>query len=151
MTAASGRTRYRPKIDGPAVGSHAVRMIRLTLPDGTRIQLEASEITDVEPVAGGALVHRAVGDPIKVMQNARTIQTRINAELDTVAAEQESDETPITVADEAVEIAASETTAPPEPNHDPSPDPRSRVHRLKRLMAGRVSGTALAIGQWRNK
>jgi len=62
-------------------------MIRLTLPDGTRTHLEASEITDVEPVAGGSLVHRAVGEPMKVMQDARTIETRINAELDAAAAE----------------------------------------------------------------
>jgi hypothetical protein len=126
-------------------------MIRLTLPDGTRIQLEASEITDVEPVAGGSLVHRNAGDPIKVMQNARTIQTRVNAELDTVAIEVGTVEPPIIVADEAAPIAVSETAAPPEPKHDPSPDPRSRMHRLKRLMAGRVSGTALAIGQRHSK
>ena len=37
----------RRAIDGVTGCAHAKAMIRLTLPDGTRIQIEASEITDV--------------------------------------------------------------------------------------------------------
>ena len=122
-----------------------MNMIRLTLPDGTRTQLEASEITDVEPIAGGSLVHRASGEPMKVMQDARTIQTRINAELDTAAAEVEV--APVMVAEAAPTIAVAE----PELAIEPAPilvvEPVTRMHRLKRLMQGRVSGMALMIGQ----
>ena len=119
-------------------------MIRLTLPDGTRTQLEASEITDVEPIAGGSLVHRAAGEPMKVMQDARTIQTRINAELDTAAAEVE--EAPVMVAD-AAPVPAPEPEPAIEPAPVPMAEPITRMNRLKRLMQGRVSGMALTIGQ----
>jgi len=119
-------------------------MIRLTLPDGTRTQLEASEITDVEPVAGGSLVHRAAGVPMKVMQDARTIQTRINAELDAAAAEIE--DAPATIA-EAASVPTAEPVLAIEPAPVPVVEPVTRMHRLKRLMQGRVSGMALTIGQ----
>ncbi|MDB5738949.1 MAG: hypothetical protein JWO65_2617 [Sphingomonas bacterium] len=56
-------------------------MIRLTLHDGTRTQLAASDITDIEPAGGGAIIHRISGEPLRVQQNARTIETRMNAEL----------------------------------------------------------------------
>jgi hypothetical protein len=125
--------------------AHVVIMIRLTLPDGTRTQLEASEITDVEPIAGGSLVHRAVGDPMKVMQDARTIQTRVNAELDSAVAEVE--EAPITAAQIAPTIAVAEPELAIEPAPVAVVEPVARMHRLKRLMQGRVSGMAMTIGQ----
>ena len=119
-------------------------MIRLTLPDGTRTQLEASEITDVEPVAGGSLVHRAVGEPMKVMQDARTIQTRINAELDAAPAD-------VQEAPAMVDETAPAPAEVPAPAIETAPfivgEPATRMHRLKRLMRGRVSGMALAIAQ----
>jgi hypothetical protein len=120
-------------------------MIRLTLPDGTRTQLDASEITDVEPIAGGSLVHRVVGEPMKVLQDARTIQTRINAELDAAAADLE--EAPIEDARVALAIAAAEPSPVIEPIQELIVDPITRMHRLKRLMQGRVSVMALMIGQ----
>ena len=119
-------------------------MIRLTLPDGTRTQLEASEITDVETIAGGSLVHRAAGEPMMVMQDARTIQTRINAELN--AAAPEDREAPVMVA-EAAPVAAAEPELAIEPAPVPLVEPVTLMHRLKRVMRGRVSGLALTIGQ----
>ena len=119
-------------------------MIRLTLPDGTRTQLDAFEITDVEPVAGGSLIHRAAGEPIKVLQDARTIQTRINAELDSAAAEDQ--EVPARMPDaEPAPAAAAELAI--EPARIPVAEPTTRIHRLKRLMQGRASGMALTISQ----
>ena len=118
-------------------------MIRLTLPDGTRTQLEASEITDVEPVAGGSLVHRAVGEPMKVMQDARTIQTRINIELDAPADVQEAP----AMVDETAPAPAGVPALVMETAPVIVGEPATRMHRLKRLMQGRVSGMALAIAQ----
>ncbi len=120
-------------------------MIRLTLPDGTRTQLEASEVTDVEPIAGGSLVHRAAGEPMKVMQDARTIQTRINAELDTAAAAVEV--APVMATEAAPTIALAGPDFAVEPALVPVVELVSRMHRLKRVMQGRVSGMALTIGQ----
>ena len=122
-----------------------MNMIRLTLPDGTRMQLEASEITDVEPIAGGSLVHRTAGDPMKVMQDARTIQTRINAEFDSAVAEVE--EAPIAASQVAPTIALAEPSPVIEPIRDPMAEPITRMNRLKRFMQGQVSGMALTIGQ----
>jgi len=121
---------------------HVVIMIRLTLPDGTRTHLEASEITDVEPIAGGSLVHRAVGEPMKVMQDARTIQTRINAELDSLSA----DGSPTVVANALTSIAVEDASALGPMDTDFT-EPTTRMRRLKRLMQGRVSGMSLTIGQ----
>ena len=121
-------------------------MIRLTLPDGTRTQLEASEITDVEPIAGGSLVHRAAGEPMEVMQDARTIQARINAELDTAAAEVR--EAPSAVAEAAPAPAPAAVPAPViDSAATPVREPATRRLRLQRLMRVRVSGMALTIGQ----
>lgn len=110
-------------------------MIRLTLPDGTRIQLEASEITDVEPIPGGALIHTASGDPLKVMQDARTIQTRINVELDKSAILTETPQ-----ASEPSEIKSTPVTKP-------VTEPPSRMQRMKSIMQGRASGLAMVIAQ----
>ena len=126
------------------IAAHVAKMIRLTLPDGTRTQLEASEITDVEPVAGGSLVHRAVGEPIKVMHDARTIQTRVNAELDAVPSDVQ--EAPAMV-DETAPAPAEVPVLEIETARVVMGEPANRMQRLKRLMRGRVSGMALAIAQ----
>ena len=125
----------RRAIDGVTGCAHAKAMIRLTLPDGTRIQIEASEITDVEPMPGGALIHRASGDPLQVMQDARTVQTRVNAELDKLAALEEAPQTA-----EASEIASTLVTGP-------AVKPPSRMERMKRIMQGRTSGLAMVVAQ----
>ena len=110
-------------------------MIRLTLPDGTRIQIEASEITDVEPIPGGALIHRASGDPLHVMQDARTVQTRVNAELDRLATLEEATQTV-----EVSEIVSTPVTGP-------AIKPPSRMQRMKCIMQGRASGLAMVVAQ----
>jgi hypothetical protein len=126
------------------IAAHVANMIRLTLPDGTRTHLGASEITYVEPVAGGSLIHRAVGEPMKVMQDSRTIQTRINTELDAATADVQD-------APAMVDETAPEPVAPPALTINTTcglvGEPATRMHRLKRLMQGRVSGMALTIAQ----
>ena len=124
-----------------------MNMIGLTLPDGTRTQLEASEITDVEPIAGGSLVHRAAGEPMKVMQDARTIQTRINVELNTAATDDEPATAPAAVDDETPTVAAIKPADAKESADDLIATPVTRMHKLKRLMQGRVSGMAITIAQ----
>lgn len=122
-----------------------MNMIRLTLPDGTRTQLDAFEITDVEPVSGGSLIHHAGGEPIKVLQDAKTIQTRINTELDAGSAETED----VPIMDTAIHIAL--TAGEPEQTTEPARSllarPIPRLRRLKLFMEGRVSVMALAIAQ----
>ena len=109
-------------------------MIRLTLPDGTRIQLAASEITDVEPIPGGALIHKASGDPLRVMQDARTVQTRVNVELDRSA---------LTEAPQAAQPSEIKSR----PVTKPVTEPPSRMQRMKSTMLGRASGLAMVVAQ----
>ena len=121
--------------------------IRLTLPDGTRTQLDAFEITDVEPVQGGSFIHRAAGEPIKILQDAKTIQTRINAELDAGSVESED----ASIMDTATDVAltAVEPEHMIEPSRSSPAKPPTRLPRLKLFMEGQVSVMAIAIAQTR--
>ena len=67
-------------------------MIRLTLTDGTRLQLPDVDVSEIEPVAGGSVVHRASGKPLHVAQDARTVEVRLRVAL--AAIEQVEEEAP---------------------------------------------------------
>ncbi len=60
------------------IHGHQIRaMIRLTLSDGTRIQIAADDVTDVETRETGTLVHLKTGETVQVLQNAQIIETRL--------------------------------------------------------------------------
>lgn len=121
------------RIDRTSDRLHAGPMIRLTLTDGTRLQLTAAEVTEIEPIAGGSLVHRATGKPLHVVQDARTVELRLRAAL--AAAERTEEEAP---------------SDPQGPAEVPTrPDRGSLSDRAKRLLRGRVSLPTMILSRRR--
>lgn len=118
-------------------------VVRLTLQDGTRIQLSAEEIAYVEPVSRGALIHLDFGEPLKVVQDVRTIELRVKVALAANAGDQKPqvDDMPA-LSDPIRQEAEQASTAP-------LAEPRAMSRRVKRLLCGRVSLPALAIARGR--
>lgn len=54
-------------------------MILLTLPDGTRTQMAAADIDDVQAADGGSVVRLRSGEEIQVLQSAHLIEMRLRA------------------------------------------------------------------------
>lgn len=129
------------EIDTPPGGSQAGSIVRLTLQDGTRIQLPVDEIAYVEPIAGGTLIRRSAGEPLKAVQDVRTVEVRVRAALAAGARdnEQAAEDIPVPADPARGEIGAADTPS--------TTEPRSLSHRAKRLLHGRVSLRTLVIAR----
>jgi hypothetical protein len=108
-------------------------MIRLTLHDGTRTQLAASDITDIEPAGGGGIGHRISGEPLRVLQSARTIETRMNAELVEDGA----------AAAEVASNACPQATELPGPTITAAPARSSSFRKARGWLLGKTSPRAM--------
>lgn len=63
--------------------SRTGKVVRLTLEDGTRIQLAPDEVAYSEPEGRGTLIHLVSGELVKVAQDNRTVDLRVVAALST--------------------------------------------------------------------
>ena len=113
-------------------------MILLTLANGNRTEIDADEIEDIEPTPGGAVVHCRAGPSLTVMQNARTLQARVNAAIAAKDVQTESlEETHPTPS--AIE--------PAENNAIEGRQTRFFGHRTRRMLLERVSMRAFMFGE----
>lgn len=112
-------------------------VVRVTLHDGTRIQLTAGEIAYVEPIARGALIHLDSGESVKVVQDVRTVELRVDVALATKAVRQES------LPDDGNPIPRNADQA----NSPLSAKPSSLNYRARRFLRVHVSVPALVIAR----
>lgn len=111
-------------------------MILLTLINGDRIEIDTDDIDDIEPAATGAIVSRRDGEILTVMQNARTLQTRVNVERANKAAKPKA---PRRMPTKATRPEAEEATCSLEPTI-------SFGSRTKRRLLGQSSTQAFLTG-----
>lgn len=111
-------------------------MILLTLINGDRIEIDIDDIDDIEPAATGAIVSRRDGVIIPVMQNARTLQTRVNVERTRKAAKPKA---PRQKSPKANPAETEEAAGAPQPTI-------SFGSRTKRLLLGQSSIQAFVTG-----
>ena len=113
-------------------------MVLLTLTNGNRIEIDADEIEEIEPTPGGAVVHCRSGPALTVMQNARTLQARVNAAIAAKGVQTESSEE-AHPAPAVIDLAKNDAI-------EGKQIPTFR-HRTKRLLLGRGSTQAFMIGE----
>ena len=111
-------------------------MILLTLITGDRIGIDIDDIDNIEPSATGAIVSRRDGEILTVMQNARTLQTRVNVERASKAAKPKS---PSQTRTKATRAEVDESVGSLEPTI-------SFGSRTKRRLLGQSSTQAFFIG-----
>ena len=111
-------------------------MILLTLANGNRIEIDGDDIDDIEPASTGALVYCRDGAVLPVMQNARTLQTRVNTERAGKASKPKAPKRVQPKAAATAEIAEAITAKPNS----------SFGSRTKRRLLGRSSIRAFIIG-----
>jgi uncharacterized protein YlzI (FlbEa/FlbD family) len=114
-------------------------MILVTLHDGTRRQIAASDIYQVEPMPSGSMIYLMSGDALEVQQDFRTIAARVRAVLAAKVA-------PDTLPFDATAEAEEELT--PTPTIAKSPL-ETFTQRTKRMLRGRISMPAFLIGRGR--
>lgn len=113
-------------------------MILLTLTDGNRIEIDTDEIEDIEPTPSGAVVHCRTGPSLTVMQNARTLQARVNA---AIAAKDIQTESSKEVHPKPAAIEPAENNAVEGKQTLPF------GHRTRRMLLRRGSARAFVIGE----
>jgi hypothetical protein len=117
-------------------------MILVTLRDGTRRQIAASDVDQVEPMPSGSMIYLVSGDALEVQQDFRTIAARVSAILAAKIAEDVPPSEPAMEAEEGPVPAADTVTAPPM---------RTLGQRAKRMLRGRISLPAFIIGRGRQR
>ena len=111
-------------------------MILLTLANGDRIEIDVDDIDDIEPASTGAVVYCRDGAVLPVMQNARTLQTRVNTERFGRASKPKA---PKKVQPKAAAMTGPSEATAAKPN-------TSFGSRTKRLLLGRSSIRAFIMG-----
>jgi uncharacterized protein YlzI (FlbEa/FlbD family) len=120
-------------------------MILVTLHDGTRRQIEASDINQVEPLPSGSIIYLVSGDALEVQQDFRTIAARVSAVL---AAKVAPDTLPSDAAVEAEEELTSIPTPTPTATIAKSPL-EAFIQRTIRMLCGWISMPAFLLGRGR--